>query len=778
MTRSPLADDACYDAVARFVDDCLRREGSLFTPERSIWSEACAGDLHKRVTQNRDAAKGVDFLQRLRGPLAGGSEDVVQLAAEVLYVLLLAQDTRPATKREHVVAVLNLSAPAAALPDVLSEALTHGIASYGPALSQRFAQYVFLVEFVHAWTQRPLRERNAILLDAERFRTLIFSLPRKSASSQVEALLHMVFPEDFEPIISAESKRKIVKAFGEDSSDESLSIDRRIAQIRRQLTREYGDRFSFEDPEVRARWERERTRTPADRKAWLVRAASNQGTNMLSQWFDEEFVSVGWKNLTRFDTAASQEQIRLELSRSAPESPPGPIRRAAGIFKRFLAIDPGDLILTPDADKLYVARASAQAYWNEGEDASCLRRPVEWLNRDSPASRAGLKRSAPSLYARLQTLSTVCDLKDAEAVKRLVDNRDEQSSGEDPAMFEAVPDPPPGASEPEMLNDPTPAPVARKMVCDCVLPAATDQLADSLYLPRAWLQHAIDLLGEKRQLILYGPPGTGKTFVAQALGEHVRCAGGDWQLVQFHPAYSYEDFFEGYRPSKRDQGGALQFDLRGGPLRLLAEQAMANPQRPYLLIIDEINRGNIAKIFGELYFLLEYRDRPIRLQYSPEQPFELPKNLFLIGTMNTADRSIALVDSALRRRFYFFALLPHQSPVREVLNRWLAEKGYDTEAARLLEALNDALRRALPDEQFAVGPSYFMPKEGPPNIERIWHHAIQPLLEERFYGLRRPEELEREFGLDAIRALLGGGDASPDPDVEADGDLLSLVFSK
>ncbi len=309
---------------------------------------------------------------------------------------------------------------------------------------------------------------------------------------------------------------------------------------------------------------------------------------------------------------------------------------------------------------------------------------------------------------------------------------------------------------------------AGSMVDPELIPSATDELARSMYLPRAWLQEAVDLLHEKRQVIFYGPPGTGKTFVAQALGEHVRAAGGDWQLVQFHPAYSYEDFFEGYRPSKPEDDGALQFDLQRGPLRLLAEQAASNPDTPYLLVIDEINRGNIAKIFGELYFLLEYRDRPIRLQYSPDQPFELPENLFLIGTMNTSDRSIALVDSALRRRFYFYPFLPLESPVRDVLGAWLEENGYEDEPARLLDTLNVALHEALPNDDFAFGPSYFMPRDGPPDLERVWRYAIHPLLEERFYGARQSAELEHDFGLAAMRARLLKADVVTEAPEEGD----------
>ena len=128
---------------------------------------------------------------------------------------------------------------------------------------------------------------------------------------------------------------------------------------------------------------------------------------------------------------------------------------------------------------------------------------------------------------------------------------------------------------------------------------------------------------------------------------------------------------EGYRPvGNRD--GQVACDLVPGTLRRMAEQARKKPDAKFILVIDEINRGNVSNILGELYFLLEYRDEGVDLQYSHES-FQLLENLWFIGTMNTTDRSIALVDAALRRRFYFFGLYPDEPPVQGLLRRWLRE---------------------------------------------------------------------------------------------------------
>ena len=279
-------------------------------------------------------------------------------------------------------------------------------------------------------------------------------------------------------------------------------------------------------------------------------------------------------------------------------------------------------------------------------------------------------------------------------------------------------------------------------------------LAEELYLPVDFLDEIFTLLEEKKQVIFQGPPGTGKTYVAQDLAQHIAWSEDRVTLVQFHPSYDYVDFVQGYRPTLiDDQPG---FELQDGPLLRAARNAAAEPGAKHFLIIDEINRGNLAKVFGELYFLLEYRNSEINLQYS-DKPFRLPGNLYIIGTMNTADRSIALVDLALRRRFYFVEFHPDRPPIQGLLRRYLRDQAPGMEwVADVVDKANHELGN---DPNAAIGPSYFMkPGLDVAAVKRIWKYGVLPYIEERLFG--QDSARLADFDLDRLR----GNDPSPQLD--------------
>ena len=279
------------------------------------------------------------------------------------------------------------------------------------------------------------------------------------------------------------------------------------------------------------------------------------------------------------------------------------------------------------------------------------------------------------------------------------------------------------------------------------------ELADELLVEAEFLEDIVSLLEDKGQVILYGPPGTGKTYLARELAKTLATDESCRALVQFHPSTSYEDFFEGYRPAGTGDDGGIRYELTSGPLRRMAKQAIKAPDRQHVMIIDEINRGNLPRVLGELLFLLEYRDESVQTLYRPEEPFSLPENLWFIGTMNTADRSIALVDAALRRRFHFVPFFPDSGPMAGLLGRWLDREGEPSWVGDLVDKVNTELKEVLEGSHLLLGPSHFMTEYGTSpagqreRLRRIWEYNIEPFIEDQFFG--DPDRIAR-FRFDAV----------------------------
>lgn len=230
----------------------------------------------------------------------------------------------------------------------------------------------------------------------------------------------------------------------------------------------------------------------------------------------------------------------------------------------------------------------------------------------------------------------------------------------------------------------------------------------------------------KGQAILYGPPGTGKTFTAKHLARHLVSGGtGIIETVQFHPAYTYEDFIEGIRP-QTSEAGILSYPLVPGRFLQFCEEAEKR-QGNSVLIVDEINRANLSEVFGELMYLLEYRGERIPLSAGKE--FQVPENIRVIGTMNTADRSIALVDFALRRRFAFLELFPNYGQLR----RFHEKTGFKVDG---LIATLEQLNTDIGDRNYAIGISFFLDRNLEDTLPSIWEMEIHPYVEEYFFDQR------------------------------------------
>ncbi|MEG4916189.1 MULTISPECIES: AAA family ATPase [unclassified Microcoleus] len=270
-----------------------------------------------------------------------------------------------------------------------------------------------------------------------------------------------------------------------------------------------------------------------------------------------------------------------------------------------------------------------------------------------------------------------------------------------------------------------------------------NQCAEETGFDETELKRCIRAIHRKKQAILQGPPGTGKTFLAQKLAQYL-IGGGDGfsDIIQFHPAYTYEDFIQGIRPQSQD--GELTYPIVPGRFLEFCTKA-ESCQDTCVLIIDEINRANLSQVFGELMYLLDDRDRTVKL--ASGKLFRIPKNVRIIGTMNTADRSIALVDNALRRRFAFIPVYPNYEVLRQYHHR--EETGFPVD--KLTSILED-VNRTINNKHYELGISFFLTKTLAEDIQDIWEMEIEPYLEEYFF-----DNLEKmdEFLWENIKTKLG-----------------------
>ena len=757
-----------YGAAKKWIDCALRNDDSLFTPGKPIWSRDGLAELRTRFLERPDVGDG-NFFQRLETQLEGCSAEAYQLMAEVLYVhLLFISDSwmRDDRKKERVERVLGWGAPLPTVPSDLVNGLSPGLGGPGQRFfSDRPFHVGFIIEFVDHWKQLEQDERNRLLDDPWAFKDFVSGMdPRgelfkekpTAHRAQLQALLHLVFPDTFEGIVSVRHKRAIARtdAYVTYINDSTDDTDRKIAQIRAGLEQILGRDFDFYDRDVRFEWD-------SALRNW------DEYIKRAKEYFDRgtlEFDEIGYKVAMAKDLATARNAVlngdqdwRERLNHAIRSREGHPISwQPLDDFKKWFSEQPE------------VALDAIKALWspNQSSVGNVVCAFGRQLAEQSPL-RGGVGTRANIASVLLMGLDVEnhppFKTRTFESAYRSVSYEMPDQAADEGAVYEHAIDfldrfideaRARGLSVRHRLDAQSLVwAIQNGMVPNgnqIDKPGELDELAQELFLnePDSFLPNIVSLLEDKGQVIFQGPPGTGKTYVAQALAKHLAESQHRVTLVQFHPSYAYEDFVRGFRPKQvNDQ---LVYELKDGPLLLAAQSASSEPETKHFLVIDEINRGNLAKVFGELYFLLEYRDKSITLQYRKdgEEDFTMPSNLYIIGTMNTADRSIALVDLALRRRFYFVEFHPDEEPVRGVLRRWLEANGKSnlTWVAKVVARANGLLKE---DRHAAIGPSYFM-RDGLDEgaVERIWKHSVLPYIEERRFG---GDGVSEEFDLEKLR---------------------------
>jgi 5-methylcytosine-specific restriction protein B len=774
-----------YEIAKLFVERALARDDSLFTPGRAIWALGPLEELERCYVNNVDVSAGT-FEEKLRKQLDGASDDAYQLMAEVMYVYFLPSryNIKPETKRARLNELLSWSPRRTGIPRELDDALGDGVGSGGQGFHiYKWAILAQIIRYALAWKRSSQEVRDAALEDSWRFRELLESVPvRDGGFFAREALLHLVYPLIFERTFSHYDKSAITEAFAELGGDPADNVDLRLFRIRDRLTEWYGKDFDFyETLAVRVLWkpdepwkvfvywaERVRQEPDFDRRERdfklqlahdLARVAASyrsgqrewydfsrllQKTNLVDRHEVARFVAWAEQHLDELDGIVldawdgggdNVARVRRFLDALPHDALPGTAARASLAAFIVAAVDPES---SPPFN--YSSMESAYKLTKLGEEtpkgdaAGYYERAIRF---DDELIRQA-KPHGLELRDRLDAQAVIfgVTIDDIPAGWRPIEKRALEK-------FRATG---PAPANDEVVDGTDEMPVGNATVSE---PRATyspdfEELAKRVYVSADELRNIVTLMERKKgQAIFYGPPGTGKTYIARELARVIAGSDERWKLVQFHPSYAYEDFIEGYRPTRKE--GQQQFELRDGPFKRLAALAAADPEHKYVLVIDEINRGNVAKVLGELYFLLEYRDEPAELLYS-QTAFRLPKNLWIIGTMNTADRSIALLDAALRRRFVFLPFFPDKPPIRGLLKEWLQANVNEMEwVAEIVDLANERLA----DRNGAIGHSFFMHADlDQRRLEQIWRHEVMPYLEDRFFD--EPKRLDA-FGLEALR---------------------------
>ncbi|WP_165553131.1 AAA family ATPase [Kribbella speibonae] len=710
---NPIMESAAWTVLSAG----LRGETSALVGGIRSWSVEAAQDLSHRLTTGESGR----FFERLVQQLEGATDEVRCLAAEFLYIRdAPLHDMNATTKVDRIGTILGAMSGTPALSESLVAALDDGHAfAGGQGYHIKAPEHLqWLCRFVLHWLEQPAEVVDEALRDPFAFRAVTTGVPTDSPSIRY-AVEYIAWPGLFPSIVSVAQRKQIrnglITDIGTASGDHDDEVTRDLVALHLFYQRKNKTIESWYKPPYEGRW---RSTSYAGPRAWLIRPDS---TDDVFRWLEENCVELRDEAGLALTPDLDAKAVSNLVGDGYAHLPPSQRDELATAFYTFLeGLRPQDLVVALTDEQLMVGTVEEPAP-NDDSAPSPLTRPVFWST-----SRTPLSTLPPRLGAALEQEGHVVDL---TAVRELLA---------------------------ELLDDETRAPKAPPMtqaIKRVMLPPVSQALADELYMPVAPLQELVELLNRRRQLVVYGPPGTGKTFVAKKLAE--RLAGAQdpsrVRLVQFHPSYAYEDFFEGFRPVEVD--GKPHFALQDGPLKLLAAEAakVENRDKAYVLIIDELNRANLAKVFGELYFLLEYREETVRLQYRPDKPFSLPDNMFIIGTMNTADRSIALVDAAIRRRFPFYEMHPRREPVRGVLAEFAKRRQLTDDRVGLLEELNLAMGQRGHD--LHIGPSYLMRDglDAPGALDLVWRYDILPLLHEHFYGSKLPEMIDQEFGLATLR---------------------------
>jgi len=718
---------------------CLIKSGSMFS-EQSLWTHNNFEELRKTVIENPDFGNR-NFDDKLKDQLDEAPPIIQCLWAEItwLYYLIISKDVVGRTRKlDRIRTPWDWSGEA--FPEdhwALGEVLEAGPVMPGTYyLAQQWFEFEFIVVLMCNWTQQSKNERAALLEDPWRFAGWVQSQPNGKSRMFRHALVYLLFPDSFIPCMSQNHKRLIVKEMYEDSLEPSdvdgmdlIEVDKKLLSITQRLRQQYSKQdIDYYDAPLREQWHPKRTTSQeegsdvawyqdrfGDTKVWVV--APGGGALNWTEFLKSGYVRLAYDprigDLREFKSRGEVHQKLIEYGAGK-----NPFNSSLALWQFCHEIKNGDFLLAKQGQKKLLGwgKVTGEYFFDSDHLISPHTRKAEWYALTKPiqheqnvAIKALTLAYGPSWNSWLRFAFGLMDNEGPERIFPVT----------------------------EQIED-----------------YGIEQALEGIFLNQSEFQRILNSLASQKNLILQGPPGVGKTFIAKRIAYSLmgRIDPKCIKLVQFHQSYTYEDFVQGWRPT--DSGG---FILRDGVFLNFCRRASAHPDRRFVLIIDEINRGNLSRIFGELLMLIESDKRGseygVTLTYGDaDNTFSVPDNLYILGLMNTADRSLAMVDYALRRRFAFATLQPAFDT--QEFREYLLDTGTDRALVDRIQSNFIELNAKICEDKdlgpgFQIGHSYFVPEE---EADEIWYQnvletQIAPLLHE--YWFDRPKEVEN--ALDVLK---------------------------
>ncbi|WP_022959459.1 MrcB family domain-containing protein [Spongiibacter tropicus] len=687
-----------------------------------IWNSHTLDELVTYFVDNLNYGEG-NFVQKLETQLASARPESKILCAEIMWAMLLApSNIKPSKKRENINHILAWAG--VELPEnqaLLGDEPLSGIGSGGTAYNNlRWKELVYAIRLFKALFSLSPDERGKLLQNGQDFAQWLETIPDNGKRQFRHMLLYLLFPDGFERIFGQGDRKKVLKSFsGLDKQEinalKASEMDEALATIRAEQVESFNtEQLDWYVPPLKAMWQD----TSKSKEGTEGHSIYDTLMTFLEQAHTESLRTQDYPRSHAGLTmrisfgAGNQAHVPWIGLLSAGQTP------TKGIYPVYLYYRADSLLVLA---KGVSATNPPLITWETDEESQTVEQYFQTTLHKSAI------RYGESYIHQVYDLSEALDKDQIDAdLDELIDEYLSIVGG----LPIDVKEP-----EPSYQSDTQTASAA---------PMSVDSLMSDVFIGKQDIKDILALLHNKKNIVLQGPPGVGKSFVAKKLAYALmgEKAPQRVEMVQFHQSYAYEDFVQGYRPS--DSG----FELKNGLFHQFCSKAAKDPNNTYVFVIDEINRGNLSKIFGELMLLIEADKRgeewQAPLTYSKDlgERFHVPENVHLIGLMNTADRSLAMVDYALRRRFAFVDLKPEFKS--EGFTRFMQERGAEqamiaTITSRM-NSLNDRIAKdsANLGPGFCIGHSFFCAASDSGLYDNAWYRQIvnfeiAPLIREYWF---------------------------------------------